>query len=69
MFLHGLELSAIRNFASIHVCSGTVTVCSTVTLQFSSAINKKPERELDYLNKSHINVIKTMHCAQKQNNL
>jgi len=33
----------------LHVCTGTGNVFSTVTSQRSSASNRKPEREIDYV--------------------
>jgi len=38
----------------LHVCTGTGTVFSTVTSQRSSASNRKPEREIDYVKAYHI---------------
>jgi len=57
----------IRNIL-LHVCTGTGTVFSAVTSQRSSASNRKPERQIDYLTKKTTSVgIRNVYCAQKQN--
>jgi len=38
MSVEGMELSAIGNIATSHVCTGNVTVCNTVTLQLYMSV-------------------------------